>query len=261
MMKGLRRLVCSTLMIASFNAFASTTVFAGTIIIDSGYDLVVTGSAMFHDNNSGQCIDFYGLPLNKFTFPDGIGEKNVDWTDTIIQRTGSLTLSEGQSGTVNLKILAVSLTTNLNRSPNSNSDFYTTISTSQISTGTMEIFYDGLVNGVPGGHWTNAFDVYLDLHAGSSTGVVVQNLFKHFEGSGAWTTTPTGMIVPGVNDNSNFYLVGDAIHVVPGECTSHDVLPVPEPSSVGLLLSGAGIAGFWGWRRFNRKSLPEETKV
>jgi hypothetical protein len=262
MVKALRRLVCSTLMVASFNAFTSLAVMASTITINSGYDLVVTKEATYHDDASNQCVTLYGLPLHDFVFPNGIGAKTVDWTDTIIQRTGSLTLSEGQSGTVSLNILAVSLTTNQSRSPNSPTDFYTTISMDTPSTGSMVITYNGLVGGVLGGSWTNVFDVYVDLHAGSPTGgVVVHNLHKQFSGTGLWTTTPTGMIVPGVNDNSMFYLSGDAIHVAPDACSGHTVDPVPEPGSIGLLLSGAGIAGFYRWRRVNRKSLPEEAVV
>ena len=92
----------------------------------------------------------------------------------------------------------------------------------------------------------------------------------YFTGVGDWQLAPVGYTIPGVNIPLNgavdplgsFYVAttgGD--QTAPGGKQHGTIPPVPEPGSIGLLLSGAGIAGFWGWRRSNRKSSPEGTAV
>jgi hypothetical protein len=239
--------------------------FAGSITITPGYDEVVTLTAYLKDPASSALIPFKGVPLNTFNFP-GFPNANVGSTDTIIERTGkyvsgppvpggaNLTLNEGQTGTMNLEVIAVSLKSMIQ---DSNGKYlYASLDSAAPSKGTIDITYNGAVgNGLMGGTWINDFTMNLLITEGSPTGTLVEKVQKHFLGHGAWVTTPgpdTATVISGLNSDSRFWLYGAAQHDA-GDGSQHvvrDVTHVPEPSGVGILMSGAAICGlFAGLKR------------
>ena len=237
-----------TMMVAAVGVMAGRDCHAGAVNISAGYDLTQTQTAyLAYDNPLPPPtviqIPFTGVPLNTFAFPGVVPSPSmVGPTDTIIHRTlgGTLTNS-GDTLTTPIEVVGLSLYSNF-----MGMDLYATLNGTP-SVGTMDIVY----NGVDGGTWTNDFFVYVDIHIGSPTGTIFDTVVKHFQGMGAWSTTPPpGAIeIDGVNKDGNFWLIGPAVHD-DGNGSVHTV-HVPEPSSVALLISGALAAGFWRVRRFN----------
>lgn len=233
--------------------------FAGSITITPGYDELVTLTAYLKDPASSDLISFKGVPLKKFDFP-GFPNANVGNTDTIIERTGkhvggaNLTLNQGETGTMDLEVIAVSLKS---MSPDLNGQYlYASLDSTAPSRGTIDITYNGPVwNDLMGGMWKNDFTMNLLITEGSPTGPLVGKVQKHFLGHGAWVTTPgldTQTVIQGFNSDSNFWLYGASQHDA-GDGSQHkvwDITHVPEPSGVGILMSGAAICGlFAGLKR------------
>ena len=242
--------------------------FAGSITITPGYDEVVTLTAYLKDPASSALIPFEGVPLKKFDFP-GLPNANVGDTDTIIERRGAnLTLNRGQKGTMNIEVIAISLRSMIE--DRNGQYLYASLDSTAPSTGIIDIGYNGAVgNGLMGGWWQNRFTMNLLITEGSPTGDLVGKVKKDFIGSGLWVTTPgpyTQTVIPGFNSDSNFWLYGPAHHDA-GDGSQHvvlDVSHVPEPSGVGILMSGAAICGlFAGLKRrlamcSNGLKLPQE---
>ena len=289
-------MIRSCFRIACFTAFSTIVIglaapsglLAGSVTINPGYDEVHTELANLHPDGApaGAFIPFVSNPLTNFAFPGVTPTPSyVGTTDTIIHRTSAAytLVNNGDNFTSALTIAALSLKSDSSVNLGFGVHQYYTSIVSSASYGNITIQY----NGVDGGHWSNTFYAVLDLHEDSPTGQVDATVHKVFTGHGYWsvnapTTGDLASIIAGVNKESNFWMVGLATHET-GEGTQHNVgdtiygpstdnIPsdpgtsppvpcLPEPGSIGLLLSGAGIAGVWGWRRSNRKSLPEVTNV
>ena len=231
-------------------------VSANTVMIETGYDLLITTEANF----SG--INFTGNPINYFTFPGNTDPTKVDLTDTIIQRTGvtgvggDLTLVDGTSGTMDLKFLALSL---VSKDLVGGHYLYTTMSDAQLALSTGTITFDH--NTAEGGTWVNEFDLHFDVHLDSVNGALyLADASTAWVGSGTWGPLGEPIVDPttGVASYCCIHVTGS--HTNPNDPTGHlhvidtyMCYPCPEPSSAGLLLLGSSLGGVFHWRKIRAK--------
>lgn len=227
----------------------------------AGWDLFQTQPGTMFDG-----VDFTGVPLGtSFTFPPTNPEgnpifppnPNLGPTDTIIERTQSVTAAPGGSGTTPLVMDALQLVTTAPVAAGTFGPgtlaglYYITLQSGVASTGTMTINFANPTPGPPppnqpiGGTFTSTLDVNYDLRFGSLTGAIVASGsvtltsssptdWSHYPAPTDVQITNVNSILNTTNHANDFFIPSPLTEKEPGAV--HVVTEaggmVPEPSSI-----------------------------
>jgi hypothetical protein len=231
------RYLTSPLLVLSFAAlFAPLPCRADIETIPAGNDYLVTLPGTFTTIAGVGIVPLMGIP----SFAYG--------ADTVIQRTADVTLPDAIGGTAMVSAHLAGLTLESAAPVNiggSFFDIFVTLDPSQSSTGQLTLTQTALEGTPtsPEGTLTSFFDFFVDISAvpvgGGPPAFSTTSEFQ-LSGSGFWNDP----------DDGAQFLNGPVQDCEPGSC--HDATQVPEPGSVGLLLTAILGCGF-GLKR--RRSL------